>query len=344
LAVSKSKGWGRWSQIKLDILSEYLDGFTTASKGQSKIVYLDLFAGDPRRNFARGTGEPMVGSPHRALAIANARFTHLRFCELTGPAAELKADLEHSFPGDVRYEVIPGDSNATIHPTLAALRADDAGWAPTFAFVDPDGPDCHWTTLQALAAHKGPDTAVGTRFKVEFWFLFATMLNRMLPLDPTKEARPADEDQITAVYGTDQWRLIYEMRKAGKINGAQARAEYVNLMRWRIEKVLGYRQTHPLDVPNEDGRAIYTMILATDHPIGAEIMTSIYSNNAGRFPAMVLEAQRRKWRQRHEAEGQFNLFEALEMPDPFNEAVDPRSFPVAPYEYVPPWEPPGTVT
>jgi hypothetical protein len=37
--------WGFWTRGKLELLQRYLDAFTTASKGQSQIVYLDLFGG-----------------------------------------------------------------------------------------------------------------------------------------------------------------------------------------------------------------------------------------------------------------------------------------------------------
>ncbi len=39
------RGWGYWTEAKLDILSNYLPAFTTASKKAGKTVYLDLFAG-----------------------------------------------------------------------------------------------------------------------------------------------------------------------------------------------------------------------------------------------------------------------------------------------------------
>lgn len=44
ITVAK-RGWGYWTEAKLDILSNYLPAFTTASKKAGKTVYLDLFAG-----------------------------------------------------------------------------------------------------------------------------------------------------------------------------------------------------------------------------------------------------------------------------------------------------------
>jgi three-Cys-motif partner protein len=341
--MSIGRGWGPWSEIKLDILSEYLDRFTTASKRSDEIVYLDLFAGEPR-NHLRTTGAPIVGSAHRALAVDNPPFSRCLFFELPQNAAKLRSDLEQTFPPE-RFHIYDGDCNGKVHQALADLKAENVAWAPTFAFVDPDGPDCHWTTLEALARHKGPGTDVHVKSKVEFWFLFATMFNRQLPLDVGKAVRPEDAEQVTRMYGTEQWRAIYELRKADEMSGTEAREEYINLMRWRIENVLGYEWTHPLDVPNEQGVPIYTMILATDHPAGTSIMSAIYNGHAGRFPAMRIQAQRRKWRQAKEAVGQFDLFSALDDDgEPMvNEEIDPSLLPVDRYEYFSPWTPPGTV-
>ncbi len=48
-------GWDWWSEVKLQVLRQYLRGFTTAVRGQSsEAIYLDLFAGSYE------TGDAMV--------------------------------------------------------------------------------------------------------------------------------------------------------------------------------------------------------------------------------------------------------------------------------------------
>ena len=43
-----ARRWGFWTRGKLDILRDYLDAFTTATKNKaSERLYLNLFAGDP---------------------------------------------------------------------------------------------------------------------------------------------------------------------------------------------------------------------------------------------------------------------------------------------------------
>lgn len=223
--------WGFWTRGKLDLLRRYLDAFTTASKSQREILYLDLFGGQPK-NKERLTEQDFDGSARIALNVVDDRFSRLRFFELEPYASRLRASLESDFP-DRDLDIVAGDCNTSITSALETLV--DVNWAPTFAFVDPNGPDVHWSTLDALARFKKPDRA-----KTEIWLLLAVgMFTRTLRIDGS--VRPEDADKVTNLYGTDQWQVIYRARVDGHLTPGEARDEYVNLMRWRLEEVLGYQ-------------------------------------------------------------------------------------------------------
>ncbi len=177
-------------------------------------------------------------------------------------------------------------------------------WAPTFAFIDPNGPDVHWSTIEALAKFKKAG-----RTKTEIWLLLAAgMFIRTLPTDGA--VREVDAAKLDHMYGTEQWRRIYEARVRGDLQPGDARDEYVNLMRWRLENVLGYQWTHPLEIFNERGHSIYHMVFATDHEVGNRIMTDLYGRAANEFPAMREAALRRRARLAEEESGVHNLFGA----------------------------------
>ena len=102
---------------------------------------------------SRTTSTQFEGSARIGLKVSDPPFDRCYFFELGDKAAELERELTRDFPGrDVR--VVPGDCNATILAALTELRRDDLGWAPTFAFLDPDGMELRWETIQALAVHK----------------------------------------------------------------------------------------------------------------------------------------------------------------------------------------------
>lgn len=289
MTVPSGRSWGYWTQGKLDILRRYLDAFTTASKSASERIYLDLFAGQPN-NVKRFTGEPMEGSARLALQTDNPPFTRLRFFEMSPRAAKLRERIGADFPARDAI-VFEDDCNESINTALANLRP--WRWAPSFAFIDPNGPHFRWTTLEALAAFKESG-----RTKVELWILFpAGLSTRMLPVDGG--VRERDAELLTAMYGTDQWREIYQGRLDNLLSARQAREQYVNLIRWRIERELGYRFSADLDILNAHGVSLYHMIFATDNTAGERIMMDLYRKAAVEFPQMRRQA-RERMRQRAE--------------------------------------------
>lgn len=311
------RDWGDWTGLKLYILTQYLDRFTTASKSIDARVFLDAFAGQGRGR-SRSTGDIFEGSARIALNTDDPPFTHLRYFELDPDnARKLRADLQEEYPGRdiVVYE---GDCNERIRQALGDLAA--VSWAPTFAFLDPDGIQLRWSTLQALAEHKQR-----SKNKVEMWLLFSTMgLVRRLALGEAK-LRPEDEQAAVAAFGDESWRPIYALRSADEISGRQARAEYINLYRRKLEQELGYQHTFALEVRNDQGVPIYAMVFATDNEAGKKIMLHLYDQAS-------LDGPRRRTLLKAHREGaqqmQLSLGEAAEERDPV--WVDP------------PWDPPAT--
>ncbi len=311
--------WGYWTRAKLEILQKYLKAFTRASKAVSEKVYLDAFAGEGS-GVDRLTGEAFTGSARLAIEVDDPPFTKLRYFELGSQAEALESRLKADYPGrDVL--VYGGDCNVTIPKALNDLKA--FRWAPTFAFLDPDGMELAWSTLTALANHKRgyrPPGSSKRGNKVEMWMLFPSGgIIRTLALDPEK-LKAEDGERATRLFGSESWRAIYEARRAQRIDGATAREAYVNLMRWRLEQDLDYGWTHPLEIKNLKGIPIYHMILATDNQAGTKIMSDLYTGAARRIPAMREEVL-----ERQQSFQQDRLFDAV---------VE-----VEPYVYEPPWDP-----
>lgn len=321
MSSTAGRPWGYWTRAKLGILADYLPAFLHASKAKAtEFVYLDAFAGEGH-GIDRLTGEAFPGSAQIALDVAVAGgFTKLRYFEQEGKADELERRLRSEYPGrDIR--VYGGDCNETITTALADLQA--VRWAPTFAFLDPDGMELAWGTIERLAAHKVGYKGAGSRgpeYKVELWLLFPTQgLIRTLALEEAK-LLSRHERGATRLYGTESWRSIYTRRRRGELTAAEAKEEYVNLMRWRLTHDLGYAKTHPFELKNTLGGTLYHMIFATDNAAGDKIMADLYAAGAKSIPAMRREARDRQ-------RGQAAL--------PFADA----EFITASYTYEPPWNP-----
>lgn len=295
------RAWHFWSHKKLELLARYLDQFTTASKRSREIVYLDAFAGDVF-NIRRDTGEEFDGSAKIALKVDNPPFTKLRYFEMPPKATRLRAALTSAFPRrDIK--VYEGDCNTEIPKALKELEG--IRWAPTFAFLDPDGMELKWPTLEALADHKRGHS----RFKVELWMLFSSSgILRNLPQDPDRLQSHA-VTRVNELFGTEEWQDIYIAYLAEAIDGAWAREEYVNLMRWRLQHVLGYRRTHQLEVRTATGVPLYHMVFATDNAAGDKIMSHMYADAVRTFPEMERQAREQLRRRRREEAGVTALFD-----------------------------------
>lgn len=289
------RGWGFWTEAKLDILSAYLRAFASAGskKAAGELVYLDLFAGNAS-NQRRDVERDIKGSAIRALE-ALPDYARLFLFELDKVAAELERELRRRFPAR-QFEVVPGDSNATLQGVLDQLKVLRVDWAPTFAFVDPySSAGLRWETLVRLAHFKRE-----RRYKAELWILFyVSDIPRVLGQNPANAAL------LHETFGGDLWSPIARAREEGTLTPEVARREYTNLLRWRIEKDLGYRYTHSFEVRNTSGAQLYDLVFATDNDAGNRIMGDVYATAAQRFEQMRAEAYERR---RVTRSGQDTLF------------------------------------
>ena len=325
----RRKGWDWWSEAKLQVLADYVQGFTRAVRGRSReAICLDLFAGSFDNDRRHGTGT-FPGSSQIALQ-ARPGFTRLAFFELPGPAARLRADIAAAFPGDRRWRVFEGDSNETLPAALSWL--DPVRWAPTFAFLDPRGLQVAWSTVERLA-----DWRRDEKTKVEQWILMPEpALARVLGLRGVQGRRSAE--RLDRLFGSRDWLPIHQERRSGALAPDAMRAEFVNLYRWRLEKQLGYRTTHALQIVNTAGHPVYTLVFATDSPPGDAIMKHLYGSAAtSTIPAMQARAQVARQHRREDQAGTLRL--------PGMDEFEIESATAAPgsYDHVPPW-PPVTVT
>jgi three-Cys-motif partner protein len=296
------KSWGWWTEQKLDILADYLAGFTTASKRAGITVYLDLFAGRPD-NVSRDRDERQIhGSARRALDT-RPPLSVLRFFELDATAKKLHDALRAAYPDRVNdFKVVPGDCNATIAAALADLAS--LNWAPTFAFLDQQSTEVQWQTIEHLARHKRAGMP-----KTELWLLCASgLLPRGLRFR-TEKIDAAVADRMSSMFGTDIWLEALHATRMDILTGAQFRSELTNLMRWRLEKNLGYKATLDFKVTNTNGHGIFDMIFATDHWAGEKIMKDLYSAALRRQPSLRHKAQLQRRQAREESQGVQGLFD-----------------------------------
>lgn len=294
-----AREWSYWTRNKLQILADYLPRFNSASQTSAQRIYLDLMAGEPD-NVEKYTGEIFDGSPTVALK-ASPGFTTLRFGELGSKADRLSAALAERFSGDRRYRVVSGDCNETIDEVLRELAP--LRWAPTFAFLDQQGAEIHWKTIEKVARFRQNKNG----WKTELWMLMSpAMIARGVRGTNSEEF----EERVSQLYGGEDWRRVMHALRSRRITADQYRREMVNLMRYRLENDLGYRYTHRIPMTMSTNKmTIFDMVFATDHDAGDRIMRHLYNQAAQREPEMMRRALRAKADIEAEKVGQDGLFD-----------------------------------
>lgn len=297
--VRVAREWPYWTRNKLQILADYLPRFNSASQRSEQRIYLDLMAGEPD-NVEKHTGEKFDGSPTIALK-AEPGFTVLRFGELGSKADKLSAALAQRFPRDNRYRVVKGNCNETIDGTLQELQP--LNWAPTFAFLDQQGAEIHWSTIEKLAQFRKNKSG----WKTELWMLMSpAMIARGV-----RGSNAAEFTQrVSALYGNENWLRIHRALRSRKITADQYRQEMVNLVRHQLEKELGYQFTHRIPMKMTTNKmAVFDMVFATDHDAGDKIMRHLYNQATQREPEMMRQAQVAKADKEAKEAGQHGLFD-----------------------------------
>lgn len=233
--------------------------------------YIDGFAGNGR---IRVNGETRPGSA--TVAIESRAFRNLAFYERPRMARSLEKYLDGRLDAKTRSRctVVPGDFNEQILHDLAAERFPRD--KPCFAFLDPNSTQLDWRTIEALAKYKTYDG--DGRCKVELWIL----LNTHQALMRIVQSHPKVVDRMLG--GRDAWD---DLRRAHAPAGAYA-TRYAE----RLED-LGYKLASPALIrARVNGRPMYYMIHASDHPAAHKLMRwtrfekGSDASEAVRFPGM----------------------------------------------------------
>ncbi len=144
-SVSKQAwGVGAWALLKLAIFAFYADLYTSIIKARfPQAYYLDLFAG-PGLNRINETGDLIFGSPLLADRVPRKgkKFDGMILIEKgQDDANSLRKLLPNA---EVHHRDVNKDG------LEIALKSIPSSSCPVLAFVDPEGLEIHWSTLEKL--------------------------------------------------------------------------------------------------------------------------------------------------------------------------------------------------
>lgn len=252
-----------WTENKAKLIERYLYYFVLVTKHGA---YIDGFAAPQDRS------NPDSWACKLVLASKPQFLREFWLCDIdaNGCDALRKMAAEISCPKNRRVEIVEGDFNVTVRDVLARCHITERTAA--FCLLDQRTFECKWDTVRTLAEFKREG------HKIElFYFLASGWLDRALA--GTKATK-----QLIDWWGAESWRVLRGM------NGRN-RADFVAR---RFHEELGYAYTFPWAIYDRgnNGRIMYHMIHATDHP-GAPLLMNraYYSATKARESLTELQAE-----------------------------------------------------
>lgn len=290
--VSSHVFGGDWTTQKLQVLSKYLESYTTALKDKPtpdrpfRKAFIDAFAGSGYRSIrnstessaqedlfpeleAADTQSLLDGSARLALSI-DPPFDKYIFIEKNAIRCQQLARLQEEFVplADV-IDVRLGDANTEIQ------KICDRDWSGHRAvlFLDPYGMQVDWKTIVAVA---------GTQ-SIDLWLLFPLGIgvNRLL----TKSGKIPDSwrHRLTVLLGTEDWYdEFYEVDAAPDLLGDAGervvKASMDVIGRYFIERlqtVFAGVADQPGVLRNSSNNPLYLFCFAVGNPRGKPVALRI---------------------------------------------------------------------
>jgi len=241
-----------WTEHKAQLIARYLRYFVFITKHGA---YIDGFAA-PK--------DPDNPESWAAKLVVNSTPKFLKqffLCEIDRRRASHLYELKKSQPSKPNrtIEVLEGDFNNVIDEILGSGLITDK--TASFCLLDQYSCECHWRTLEKLAAHK----SIGEH-KIElFYFLATGWLGRSL------SGFSVNTEEPKLWWGKPDWRSL--IGRGGDSIALE--------MSERFRDELGYRYVSPWPIYEKEkgtGRVMFHMIHASDHYEAPKLMRRAFKN------------------------------------------------------------------
>ena len=261
---------GEWTYDKLYYLNAYIGRFIVSMRKKlwRAIQYIDLFAGPGKNQFSNG--KIVSGSPLLALSQKQS-FDHYFFSDIEPSYIEL---LNRRCLGHLEYKKITfltGDANQVVDLVIKDIEETDAiykigAWPSlNLAFLDPDGLELEWKTVETLARVNKMDLII-----------FYSQGGLTRNFDNCIDSK--SDTVIDKFFGGREWRKIYKASSMGETQGLHRKL--IDHYKGKLT-TLGYVDvrdvedgTEPL-MKNSKEVPLYRLIFASKHARGHDFWNKV---------------------------------------------------------------------
>jgi three-Cys-motif partner protein len=264
---------GYWSEIKLAIVKEYAEAYTTVMRTQSfKYIYIDAFAG-PGMYVSKRTGKLVKGSPINALGTKSP-FSEIHLIDSDPVKVVALRELSGTRP---EVHVHKGDAN-TILPEQVFPHCKYTDFCRALCLLDPYGLDVEWKIVETAGKLKS----------IEIFYNFMIMdANRNVLWRKRENVSQAQAERMDFVWGDRSWEQAAYVPQLDLFGGTKDQKEgnphLAEAFRKRLHDVAGFKFVpEPIPMKNNQGVVIYYLFFASNKEAGANIAKDIFEKYKAR--------------------------------------------------------------
>ena len=265
-----ARTFGKWTTVKLDYLQRYIDLFETSMRGKAWCArcYIDLFSGTGKYQ-VENQGDFQLGSALLAVTTKHP-FTNYFFMDKSQKNIDiLSKRCEAATNINKRFYV--GDANIRVDEVVKEIktinrnRSKDQWTSLNLAFLDPDGLELEWKTVETLASVTKMDLII---------FYSQVGLTRNFDNCINSET----DTVIDKFFGDREWRKIYRASVLGETLGIHRK-----LIDYYKHKLTTLKYVDVKDI--EDGNEplmknskeapLYRLIFASKHKRGHDFWNKV---------------------------------------------------------------------
>ncbi|MBM4446009.1 MAG: three-Cys-motif partner protein TcmP [Chloroflexi bacterium] len=257
---------GYWSEIKLDILRQYAQAYSTILTNTNLYhVYIDAFAG-AGRHISRRTGDLIPGSPIIALEIVPP-FKEYFFIDIdSSKVSELTKNTSHR----PEVHIYEGDCNEKLLKEVFP-KVQYRDYRRGLCLLDPYGLHLNWQVIETAGQMKTIDMFLN--------FPVADM-NRNVFWRNVDGVDRADIERMNAYWGDESWRTVAYSQVPSLFGGDKelkmTNKTIAQAFRKRLLEVAGFEYVpQPLAMRNSRGSVIYYLFFASQQWVADKIVKDI---------------------------------------------------------------------
>lgn len=266
---------GQWTEVKLSILRDYLNFYTTALKNQPfDLIYIDAFAGTGERE-QKIEAAPLLneeeeiriksGSVRIALETTPP-FASYHFIEKKPSHVKRLEEIKYDDAyKHLTAKIYQGDANEKLKEIIAQQFQQRNKRA--VLFLDPYGLSVEWDVLKAISATK----------RIDVWFLFSLSglyRNASLEFEKIEDYK---KERLNCIFGSNEWQDIFYTSQyqpvqgdlfgapqPNKLNRTATVPELENYVLQRLSSLFHYVEK-PVALPRT-GSQLFSLFLCVSNP------------------------------------------------------------------------------